>query len=86
MADLYSLSVAIRDDMTEMEIVDALRSMSKAINKLAGAVLIKRKYSLLSPCMQPLLSAAANLESASNTWNGPSPLTVPQMVVGQRSN
>ena len=83
MAELYHVDITIRDDMSETEVVETLREIAKGLNRLAGAALARGKCTALTPAMQPLFTAMANVETAANNWGGPSNLAVPQ-VVGQR--
>jgi hypothetical protein len=84
MAEIYHLDIHITDDMTTSEEVDLLKQLSKASQMLAAVSMMRNKRTIATQSMQALLNGAVHLDVASNIWNGPSPLSVPQLQVPSR--
>ena len=80
MGTMQATELNVHDDMTDTEMVEALRTLCKIANRIAGVALARGRKTAILPCMQNLLASAANLEQAANNWDGPSNLAVPQGV------
>ena len=66
------------DSPTKTQTINALQSIERFLNQIAGAQLLKQEYLASQPEMQNLLNASVLVKKAAETFSGTSGLAVPQ--------